>query len=258
MGVKNKLIVVSCIMSLLLHSCGEDLEQGQKELEIKRYYPNGQIEFKAKAVGDSSNLNGLAHRYFNDGSVNSELNFLNGKLNGAQRFYTESGELESIKEYENGIMEGTLQWYYKNGKLYSDVNIIDGLGYGRVDYYYENGIKKSYGCVDILEKTFYLIKWNEEGKKIEEIGRAFSENYEFLPGASPSMRIIKVAVAEPPKRKTVIMVGEVGQPLKEIPINNFSISIKAEVNKEVVIKGVIKDLNDKILLEDADTIKVGG
>ena len=68
--------------------------------------------------------------------------------------------------------------------------------------------------------------------------------------------ILKVAVAEPPERKTIVMMGELDSPLKEVEIKDFSVNYKTEIGKKIIIKGIIKDLNDSILMEDIDTIAV--
>lgn len=258
--MKNKLFIICFVCGLILFSCTGNVNKNTELIEIKKYHPNGQLSLKGFYIGDSTNYEGNLITYFEDGTIANEYVFKNGLQDGIQKYYYATGVLEGVREYKNGIVDGIVEDYFINGSKKSTGFSLDGELYGKVNYYYENGKIKSYGCVDKLEKTFYLIKWNEEGKKIQETGRVFSTNYEFLKdenNPTSTEIIVKIAVAEPPNRKTTIMMGELDQPLKEVKIKDYSVSYKTETNKRVVIKGIIKDLNDSILMEDTDTLLVG-
>ncbi|MBX2960167.1 MAG: hypothetical protein KF732_09445 [Flavobacteriales bacterium] len=259
--MKNTLFKICMVVALIFFSCTDNVneEKNLERIEIKKYHPNGQLSLKGFYIGDSTNYDGNLTTYFEDGTIANEYVFKNGLQEGLQKYYYETGILEGIREYKNGIIYGTVEDYFTNGNKKSTGFSQNGKLYGRVNYYYESGKIKSYGCVDVLEKTFYLIKWNEEGKKIQETGRVFSTNYEYLPvenNKTSSGIILKVAVAEPPERKTIIMMNELNQPLKGVEIKDYSVNFKTEIGRRVVIKGIIKDLNDSILMEDIDTITV--
>lgn len=248
-------LVLTTVIIILLFSC--DNENQLKE--IKKYHASGQLSLKGYYIGDSTNYEGNLITYFEDGTIANEYVFKNGLQDGIQKYYYATGVLEGVREYKNGIVEGIVEDYFINGSKKSTGFSLNEKLYGKVNYYYENGKIKSYGCVDKLEKTFYLIKWNEEGIKIKETGNVFSTNYEFLKTENKTTTtdiMLKVAVAEPPNRKTIVLMGELDKPLKEVGIKDYSVSYKTKIGKKIIIKGIIKDLNDSILMEDADTITV--
>lgn len=258
--MKNTLFIICFICGLILFSCTGNVNKNTELIEIKKYHPNGQLSLKGFYIGDSTNYDGNLIAYYDNGVVKKELIYKNGLQEGLQKFYYPSGEIEAIYEYKNGLVNGLAEEFFINGNKKSLGFSVNEKLYGRVNYYYENGKIKSYGCVDKLEKTFYLIKWNEEGKKIQERGRVFSTNYEFLKDENnpTSEKItVKIAVAEPPERKTIVMMGELDQPIKEFEIKDYSVSYKSEIGKRIIIKGIIKDLNDSILMVDTDTLLVG-
>lgn len=59
---------------------------------------------------------GVVKRYEN-GKLDNEIPFSNGKVEGIKKRYYESGEVQIKIPYKNGKLEGAIEIYHKNGKL---------------------------------------------------------------------------------------------------------------------------------------------
>ncbi len=80
---------------------------------------------------------GKFYYYFENGNIQSEINYINGKKNGEAKYYYETGELLSIKNYLEGNLHGDLLSYFKNGNLKSETNYVNDKKIGGAKYYYE-------------------------------------------------------------------------------------------------------------------------
>jgi len=69
---------------------------------------------------------GFDKKYFDNGKVEFEATFVNGKANGPYKAYYSTGELQEEGQYQNGVLDGEGKVYYKNGKI-------------EVDFKYDNG-----------------------------------------------------------------------------------------------------------------------
>jgi antitoxin component YwqK of YwqJK toxin-antitoxin module len=119
---------------------------------------------------------GLCKTWFEDNSLEREVNFVNGKEHGASKTYykkvkdtstvkavikdegkrklpgekTEKitepdeikGQLQSITTFNMGVSDGTWEYYYANGKMAWKNTYLAGVKNGRWTWYFENGNPK--------------------------------------------------------------------------------------------------------------------
>jgi len=69
---------------------------------------------------------GFDKRYFDNGKLEFQATFVNGKADGPYRAYYSTGELQEKGQYKNGILDGRGKVYYKNGKTEVEFKYIKG------------------------------------------------------------------------------------------------------------------------------------
>ena len=75
--------------------------------------------------------------YYQNGNLEYEAEFINGKLDGTNRVWSEDGSLLSVSEYSNGQPHGAWKKFHPNGSLMYEVQYEFGQKHGN-----ENGIMK--------------------------------------------------------------------------------------------------------------------
>ena len=65
---------------------------------------------------------GVVKEYLDNGALQYEWNYKNGKLEGISKEYFMSGELLEEMLYKNNVREGVSKKYYKSGKLLGERN----------------------------------------------------------------------------------------------------------------------------------------
>ena len=84
-------------------------------------------------------ITGVVKSYYENGNLEAEGNFKDGKLEGLGKEYYENGNLKGEKNYKDGKLEGLSKAYYDNGNLKAEVNFKDDKPEGLFKVYYENG-----------------------------------------------------------------------------------------------------------------------
>jgi TonB family protein len=95
---------------------------------------------------------GLIKAYYDNGKVESEINYSNNVREGEAKFYYENGNIKEERTYANGKVEGLVKKYNPDGKLEEVFNIENGRRQGPTSLYdsagvylsdidFENGIK---------------------------------------------------------------------------------------------------------------------
>lgn len=116
---------------------------------LKTYYKNGQLYSKAFAVYldyDDEGKNfyeGDATLYFEDGKIMHNFFLLNNKVTGLDLRYYSDGQIAEQTNYIGGLRHGSSKEWHKNGKLksiaiYEEGDFLEGL---HVEYD-ENGVAK--------------------------------------------------------------------------------------------------------------------
>lgn len=99
--------------------------------------------------------NGLFKTYYSNGTVESEITYVDRVRDGAAKFFYPNGKLKQELTYVNGKVEGLVKEYYENGNLKQTYNIQDGRKEGPVSLYKEDGT--------YLSDVFY-----EKGKRVKD------------------------------------------------------------------------------------------
>jgi antitoxin component YwqK of YwqJK toxin-antitoxin module len=135
--------------------------------------------------------------YYDDGQIESEYHYLDGKRHGSQVAYYQNGQTQYEGYYENGFAIGTLAWWYSNGQFKAEHEYIDGilkkdknyhyrnghieteinykkysngqtLKFGKWIEYYKNGHKKIEGKYTKDKKNGKWTEWNKKGQIVSE------------------------------------------------------------------------------------------
>ena len=91
-------------------------------------------------VGEFSNNipNGKGIKYYPNGNLLYEGNFVNGKFDGIGKYYYDDGDT-FLGEYKQGLRDGKGTLYYKNGKIRYEGDYINDKKQGKGKYIWENG-----------------------------------------------------------------------------------------------------------------------
>ncbi|MFH0734307.1 MAG: toxin-antitoxin system YwqK family antitoxin [bacterium] len=158
-------------------------EQGTL-IEIVNYISDGKNKVLYFDKEETEKRSGIALTYHENGKVQSQRYFVNGKIHWQEKIFSEAGNLlefisydkggksgpyimydergNKIKEinYEDNIPSGITKLYYENGQLKAEVNYKDGKKNGITKIFYNNGTLKivENNINDIREgitKTYY-------------------------------------------------------------------------------------------------------
>jgi antitoxin component YwqK of YwqJK toxin-antitoxin module len=113
--------------SLLSASDEQQTEQVIAENVRKEavYYPTGELKEIRNYSKETHKQHGKWETYYQNGQVESVVNYEDGKKNGKEKGYYEGGQLAIIGNYENGKPEGKIIEYYKNGQIKRVANVKD-------------------------------------------------------------------------------------------------------------------------------------
>ena len=119
--------IIICVV--MLFSCNafkisNYKSKSSNDKTIRSYYENGNIEYQAKYL--NGKLDGLSTTWHLNGKISSESYYNNGLPHGAWKKYHENGKILYYVEYEFGKKNGKEQWYYNNGMIQSEQNFIYG------------------------------------------------------------------------------------------------------------------------------------
>jgi hypothetical protein len=114
-----------------------EMKDGRKNGLGYSYDSLGRLEIKSNWKNDT--LNGTFIVYYpvdkNDSEkeppVSREMFYLNGEAHGVTKWYYQDGTLQSLLNYNNGIKEGTQTIYYKDGKVATIHNWKTVKNYGK-------------------------------------------------------------------------------------------------------------------------------
>lgn len=127
-----------------------------------------------KKSGIYDNDNGKKTDYYDDYTIKSEYNLLNGKLNGAYKFYYENGNIKKTVNYSNGVMNGKVIEYDENGIKTAEYNSSNGKTNGLLTYFEDNKISYTANYKDDLKNGLYTnFYYNDETQNLflKEIGK---------------------------------------------------------------------------------------
>jgi TonB family protein len=102
--------------------------------------------------------NGIVKAYYPDGSVESELSYINDILDGSGVWYFQNGNLKKEVNYSKGVLSRWVREYYESGLLKEEFYIENGIIDGIYKSYYQNGELKyliTYSGGKHAQKTFF-------------------------------------------------------------------------------------------------------
>ena len=119
----KKYLIIILSFGLFITGCGKE----KKVLEIN------QIEVKNDLIYEKKSIRpfiGKVISKYDNGSLFSEYNYINGRLNGFFKEYYENGQLEREENYKNGNRDGLLKEYSETGELkaekhFKPIKLID-------------------------------------------------------------------------------------------------------------------------------------
>ncbi len=82
---------------------------------------------------------GVQKAYWENGKLQSELRYENGKLNGECVWYTQNGELMKKAQYQDDVLEGLCTCWHPNGRKASEEHYVNGQLDGEARKWYDNG-----------------------------------------------------------------------------------------------------------------------
>lgn len=104
---------------------------------VRRYFENGSIKSEISVKGNLRD--GITKNYSKYGYLLSEVNYVNNKKDGPAVNYYSSGKMHSKLMYKSGVKNGDSFWYYKSGKVFRINPFKNGKLNGIQKFYYENG-----------------------------------------------------------------------------------------------------------------------
>ena len=75
---------------------------------------------------DRKSLMVFGKKYYENGQLESEINFKDGKYEGQWKWYYVNGNIKKEGNFKDGKNEGLWKSYYQNGQLKSEENYKDG------------------------------------------------------------------------------------------------------------------------------------
>ena len=119
--MKKIKVLFVIIFILLFASWGKLREVNITDTEIR--------EGIAYVKGETEAFTGIIKLYYENGNLESESNFKDGKQEGLSKLYYENGDLESEGNFKDGKGEGLAKEYYENGYLMAQYYYKDGKIY---------------------------------------------------------------------------------------------------------------------------------
>ncbi len=105
-------------------------------LEIKEYFPNGNLKYDGNAQGGQ--WNGEGTLYYEDGqTIRYQGGFLNGEYHGKGTKYHPNGQMEVEGEFNRGKLHGECTLFYSSGRKKHKADYQEGSAYGKYVSYYD-------------------------------------------------------------------------------------------------------------------------
>jgi antitoxin component YwqK of YwqJK toxin-antitoxin module len=124
------------------------------ELDIEAHYKNGKEHGKNRC-------------WFKNGKLNWEYTSIDGKLDGTYKVWYENGQLKFEQKYILGKEDGNSKEWYENGQLKSEYNYSNGKRVGWQKYYSNTGT--SLGICFLKGGNGHLIFYHENGEMYQDI-----------------------------------------------------------------------------------------
>jgi antitoxin component YwqK of YwqJK toxin-antitoxin module len=145
MVLKNNIIILAFLSALLLSACSENKKQ---------YWDNGKLQSELNYK--NGKLDGPSTWYFENGRKEQEVFYKNNKLDGFQNRWYPSGTLESRSFYKDGKLEGTALTFDEDGNKATEETYTNDTLDGIFNQWYSSGQLKIHGQYD---KGYFDGQW---------------------------------------------------------------------------------------------------
>jgi antitoxin component YwqK of YwqJK toxin-antitoxin module len=165
-GFFYKKLIHKYITKLILYNIGE----GGLVFNNNRFKVNGLVY---EMIGDKELLLGqmkdglkdkVWNQYYDNGNMEFEVTFVNGKENGLLTCWYESGEIDNTINYKNGVKNGLFNTWFKNGQKRHEGYFTNGEFDGLMTSWYENGQKESEKYIEDMEVNGQSTIWYKNGQ----------------------------------------------------------------------------------------------
>lgn len=154
MSVKKGFFLIGLL--LLLSSCQAEKSlnnkmHGTDQLKTTISYWDEEKKIKKELISysysdDGSRMkHGKYTSWYQNGQIETELNYKKNKLHGSAIKYYENGEVEFKGLYKNDKKDGKWLEYYENGQLTAEIEYKNGVKDGETIGYHDNGQKDFQG-----------------------------------------------------------------------------------------------------------------
>jgi len=128
---------------------------GEKLIKEKRYKEDGSLAEIVNYISDGSNnvlyfdrseiekRSGMALTYYENGKVQSQKYYVEGKIHWQEKIFNDSGHLIEFISYEKGGKKGPFIMYNDKGNKIKEINYEDNIPSGQAKFYYDNGMLKA-------------------------------------------------------------------------------------------------------------------
>ena len=118
-----------CLLLLMIAGCASlnknEIPKSYQEVSMDHsYYQNGNLEYEAEYI--NGKLDGLSRVWLEDGTLISESEYSNGQPHGIWKQYHPNGSIKHKVHYEYGKKNGDEKWFYENGQIKSEQKFIRG------------------------------------------------------------------------------------------------------------------------------------
>ncbi len=142
--------------------------------------------------------NGLVKKFRDDGTIYSEVNYVNGVRHGTAKQYGETGKLLYEIQYEMGKKHGSSKTYYKSGQVRRNTEYEKGVMNGTRTNYFTDGSVSSTITYGVDRPGNDLREYFKSGKEITDFPQLEIDTYDDI--RDNGKFIIRIAFSENPRR----------------------------------------------------------
>lgn len=112
----------------------------QNKGKLKDYYISGKIQSEADYADFKKKIkSGKFIMYYENGNIEKNMNYVNGKKDGKYLAYSENGTIEEEIDYINDKIDGKYRTYYENGTIEADIAYSESKRNGEYLIYRKTG-----------------------------------------------------------------------------------------------------------------------
>jgi antitoxin component YwqK of YwqJK toxin-antitoxin module len=155
-SLKNQILILSLFLIIPLISCGQTIDGKKEKLNFK--IQNKEVFFKG------SPFSGKVVCYYENGKLQSESSFKDGRPDGKSVQYFNDGTVVDVVYYKDGYLNGIYESHYDHGQLYFRMTYLNGKLDGTYEVYYPDGKKKEIRSYKNGMREGTFISYHQNGK----------------------------------------------------------------------------------------------